>query len=99
VWDPQQWEAAGSPNPTTVLWIRGSSPPEELAAMNRVGKKLSAECGDRITRYLTRDPAYMWKQRFVPNFSGTEWRIEIRQYFCGQNTNPPPTSGVTPGTK
>jgi len=48
---------------------------------------------------LTRDPAYMWKQRFVPNFSGTAWRIEIRQYFCGQNTTPPSTSGVTPGTK
>jgi hypothetical protein len=67
--------------------------------MNRAGEKLSEACGDRITRYLTRDPAYMWKQRFVPNFSGTAWRIEIRQYFCGQSTTPPSTSGVTPGAK
>ena len=97
VWGPQQWEEAGSPNPATVLWIRGSSPPEELAEMNRVGEKLSGECGDRITRYLTRDPAYMWKQRFVPNFSGPAWRIEIRQYFCGRSTTPPSTGGAAPG--
>lgn len=98
VWDPQQWEEAGNPKPATVLWIRGSSRPEELAAMNRVGEKLSEACGDRITRYLTRDPAYMWKQRFVPNFSGTAWRIEIRQYFCGQNTTPPSSNGAAPGS-
>ena len=99
VWDPRQWEEAGSPKPATVLWIRGSSPPEELAAMNRVGEKLSGECGDRISRYLTRDPAYMWKQRFVPNFSGMAWRIEIRQYFCGQSATPPGTNGAAPGAK
>jgi MFS family permease len=94
---PQQWEEAGGLKPASVLWIRGSSPPEELAEMNRVGEKLSGECGDRITRYLTRDPAYMWKQRFVPNFSGPAWRIEVRQYFCGQSANPPTIGGAAPG--
>lgn len=97
VWDPQQWEEAGALKPASVLWIRGSSPPEELAEMNSVGEKLSRECGDRITRYLTRDPAYMWKQRFVPNFSGPAWRIEIRQYFCVQSATPPSTGGAAPG--
>lgn len=96
-WDPQQWEEAGGLKPASVLWIRGSSPPEELAEMNRVGERLSAECGDRITRYLTRDPSYTWKQRFVPNFSGPAWRIEIRQYFCGQSATPPSTGGAAPG--
>ena len=91
VWDPYGWEKAGRPKPTTVLWIRGTSPPEELTAMNTVGEWLSGQCGDRITRYLARDPAYSWKQRFVPNFSGPAWRVEIRQYFCGSATAPPPS--------
>jgi Dolichyl-phosphate-mannose-protein mannosyltransferase len=93
VWDPKQWVNAGRPKPATVLWIRGSSPPDDLAAMNDEGDWLSRECGDRITRYLARDLAYSWKQRFVPNFSGPAWLIEIRQYFCGQNGAPGP-SGV-----
>jgi hypothetical protein len=97
VWNPKQWVDAGRPKPATLLWIRGSSPPDELAAMNDAGEWLSKECGDRITRYLARDPAYGWKQRFVPNFSGPAWLIEIRQYFCGQNGAPASTSGPPPG--
>lgn len=93
VWYPKQWVDAGRPKPAVVLWIRGSSPPDELAAMNDAGEWLSKECGDRITRYLTRDLTYSWKQRFVPNFSGPAWLIEIRQYFCGQNGAPPPSGG------
>jgi MFS family permease len=96
VWDAQQWEQAGEPKPPSVLWVRGSSPPEELAEMNRVGEKLGQACGDRITRYLTRDPAFMWKQRFVPNFSGLAWRIEIRQYLCGETATPPSSGGTPP---
>lgn len=96
VWYPKQWVDAGRPKPATVLWIRGSSPPDELAAMNDAGEWLSKECGDRITRYLARDPAYSWKQRFVPDFSGPAWLIEVRQYFCGQNGAPAPT-GRLPG--
>jgi len=95
VWDPKGWEDAGRPKPATLLWVRGASPPEELAAMNSVGEWLSGECGDRITRYLARDPAYPRKQRFVPNFSGTAWRVEIRQYFCGSGAAPP-ANGVAP---
>jgi hypothetical protein len=94
VWDPNQWEEAGRPKRGSVLWIRGSSPPRELAEMNNVGEWLNGQCGDRISRYLTRDPAYSWKQRLIPNFSGSAWRIEIRQYFCGQTTDVPPTGGV-----
>jgi Dolichyl-phosphate-mannose-protein mannosyltransferase len=97
VWDPQQWEEAGRPSRASVLWIHGSSAPDELTAMGNAGEKLSSLCGDRITRYLTRDPAYAWKQRFVPNFSGPAWRIEIRQYFCGQSTAPAPSAGTAPG--
>jgi hypothetical protein len=96
VWDPEGWEGAGRPKPATVLWVRGASPPEELAAMNNVGEWLSGQCGDRITRYLARDPAFPWKQRFVPNFSGTAWRVEIRQYFCASGTAPPSASGAAP---
>jgi hypothetical protein len=90
VWDPEQWEEASRPTPASMLWIRGFSPPEELTAINDVGEKLSAQCGDRITRYLVRDAGYAWKQRFVPNFSGPSWRIEIRQYLCGQSAPPSP---------
>lgn len=93
VWYPKQWVDAGRPKPAVVLWIRGSSPPDELAAMNDAGEWLSKECGDRITRYLARDLTYSWKQRFVPNSSGPAWLIEIRQYFCGQNGAPPPSGG------
>jgi hypothetical protein len=89
LWYPQQWVEAGRPKTASVLWIRGSSPPDELAAMNDAGEWLGGQCGDRITRYLARDPAYTWKQRFVPNFSGPAWRIEIRQYFCGPNAASP----------
>ena len=96
VWDPQQWQEAGRPKLASVLWIRGSSRPDELTAMNNAGEWLSGQCGDRIARYLARDPAYSWKTRFVPNFSGPAWSIEIRQYLCGQSTAPPATSGATP---
>ena len=95
-WDPKQWEEAGRPKLATVLWIRGSSPPAELNAMNNAGEWLSSQCGDRITRYLARDPAYIWKQRFVPNFSGPPWRIEIRQYLCSQSAAPPAAAAPTP---
>jgi hypothetical protein len=100
LWYPKQWLEARRPKPASVLWIRGSSPPDELAAMNDAGEWLSEQCGDRISRYLARDPAYTWKQRFVPGFSGTAWRIEIRQYFCGTSsaspsaTAPPSASGA-----
>jgi hypothetical protein len=96
VWDPQQWEEAGRPRLASVLWIRGSSAPDELNAMNNAGVLLSGQCGDRITRYLARDPAYTWKQRFIPGFSGPAWRIEIRQYFCGDTSAPPAAGGATP---
>ncbi len=92
VWDPKQWVQAGRPKAASVLWIRGASPPDELAAMNDAGERLSEECGDRISRYLARDPAYTWKQRFVPGFSGPAWRIEIQQYFCGSSSAPPPAT-------
>ena len=96
VWDPKRWEEAGRPRPASVLWIRGSSPPDKLTAMNNAGEWLSGQCGDRITRYLARDAAYTWKQRFIPNFSGPAWRIEIRQYLCGQSAAPPPATGAAP---
>ena len=96
VWYPKEWVDAGRPKAATILWIRGSSPPDKLAAMNDAGEWLSKECGDRITRYLARDPAYTWKQRFVPNFSGPAWLIEIRQYFCAQNGAPAPSVGPPP---
>jgi hypothetical protein len=89
VWDPKQWEEAGRPKVASVLWIRGSSPPDELTAMNNAGDWLGGQCGDRITRYLARDPGYAWKQRFVPNFAGPSWRIEIRQYLCAASAAPP----------
>jgi hypothetical protein len=89
VWDSKQWEEAGRPTRPSVLWIRGSSPPDELTATNDAGDWLGGQCGDRITRYVARDPGYAWKQRFVPNFSGPPWRIEIRQYLCGGNVAPP----------
>lgn len=82
VWDPKQWEQAGRPEPPGVLWIRGSSSPGD-AAMNDAGEWFNQHCGDRVSRYLTRDLGYTWKQRFVPEFSGTPWRVEIRQYLCG----------------
>ena len=88
-WDPKQWEEAGRPKLASVLWIRGSSRPDELTAMDTAGEWLSGQCGDRITRYLARDPGYVWKQRFVPNFSGPPWRIEIRQYLCSESPAPP----------
>lgn len=94
VWDPMQWAGAGRPKAPIVLWIRGSSPPAEFTAMNDAGEWLGGQCGDRISRYLARDPAYTWKQRFMPDFSGTAWRIEVRQYLCGQSSAAPP--GATP---
>ncbi len=93
VFDPQQWQEAGRPKPASLLWVRGSSAPDELATMNAAADWLSEQCGDRITRYLARDPAYAWKQRYLPNFSGTAWRIEIRQYFCASQSTP-----ASPGT-
>lgn len=96
VFDPKQWEEAGRPTPASVLWIRGSSAPEQLTSMNSAGEWLGGQCGDRITRYLARDAGYAWKQRFVPNFSGPAWRIEIRQYLCGQSAAPPPARGAAP---
>jgi Dolichyl-phosphate-mannose-protein mannosyltransferase len=99
VWDPKQWEQAGRPTPASVLWIRGSSPPDRLTAMIHAGEWLSAQCGDRITRYLARDVGYPWKQRFIPNFSGFAWQIEIRQYFCGPSPAPPSAGRAAPGEK
>jgi hypothetical protein len=98
VWDPAEWENMGRPKPDGVLWIRGSSSPDELTGLNNAGDWLSDHCGDRVTRFLARDPAYTWKQRFVPNFSGPPWRIEIRQYTCGQ-APAPPAAGVAPNQR
>ena len=95
VWNPAEWENAGRPKPDGVLWIRGSSPPDELKAINNAGDWLSEHCGDRVTRFLARDPAYTWEQRFVPNFSGPAWRIEIWQYTCSRAA-PPPAPSVAP---
>ena len=93
VWDPKQWEAAGMPKPPAMFWVRGSSDPETMAALERTSRWLGDNCGDRITQFLARDPSYAWKQRFIPGFAGEPWLIEVRQYTCSQTA---PAEGTGP---
>jgi hypothetical protein len=94
VWDPKQWEEAGRPEPPGVLWIRDTSSSADTA-MNDAGESFNQHCGDRISRYLARDLGYTWKQRFVPGFSGSPWRVEIRQYLCGEASKSPSSGSPT----
>ena len=82
VWGAYRWAAAGRPISSYVLWVRGMSPPSQAQALNEADDWLSHRCGDRVDRYLVRDPGYVWKQRFFPQLGELPWRIEIHQYIC-----------------
>jgi len=58
------------------------SPPSAAQPLNDADDWISHRCGDRVDRYLVRDPGYVWKQRFFPELGELPWRIEVHQYIC-----------------
>jgi len=91
VWSPEQWESAGRPLPSALMWVRGLSSQQQNEAMENAGDRLSQQCGERITRYMVRESE--WTERFYPEPGQAPWRIEIRQYSCGQPSTTPSTPG------
>jgi hypothetical protein len=96
VWAPGQWEAAGRPAPSSVLWVRAMGWPAQAQQMDDASQWLNRHCGDRLSRYQVRDPGYAWKERFFPELGATPWRIEIRQYSCGEPSAVPSNPGTAP---
>jgi hypothetical protein len=96
VWEASAWEAAGRPLRPLVFWVRGMPGPEEGTQIAAVGQWLDAHCPGRRVRYLARDPSYEWKQRFVPELNQLHWRVEIREYACAPDGQPPAANGSSP---
>ncbi len=90
VWGAEDWQAAGRPLRPTILYI-AAMPPSDT--MDQAGAFLDHACGDRTERRLVRDPAFVFRQRFLHQESATPWLVEFRQYDCGggQGTPTAPT--------
>jgi hypothetical protein len=97
VWDPGDWEQAGRPLRSNVLWIRGMPGAPPGSPMYDAGQWLDAHCGSRTVHYLDRDPSYQAKQRFAPEIDQLMWRVEIHAYDCNE-APPAPAGAGSPAT-
>ncbi len=82
-----QWLSSGHPMAPVMIWIHGVSDPLAEKPMEDAAHELDQSCGSRVSRLMTRDQGYEWKQRFLPAIAGSQWRIEVREYDCGPNSS------------
>ena len=55
--------------------------------MDNAAHELDSSCGSRKSRLMMRDAGYNWKQRFLPEAAGPQWRIEVREYDCASSNS------------
>ena len=55
--------------------------------MDDAAHVLDRGCGSRVSRLMMRDEGYAWKQRFLPEIAGPQWRIEVREYDCTSSSS------------
>ena len=84
VWSADSWQAAGRPLSPYMIWIDALSDSSGSQPMQAASNVLDQRCGGRVSRFLVRNPAFPWEERYVPNSAPSPWRIEIRQYLCGE---------------
>jgi len=89
VWDPEDWIAAGRPIRSRMLWVRGMPGPDGGTPMATAAEWLDHACGDRSVHFLTRDPGYNLKQRYLPEPGDLVWQVETHQYDCSPAVTPP----------
>jgi hypothetical protein len=82
---PQQWLSGGHPLAPTMLWIHGTDSPEPDTSMDDASRELDHSCGSRISRLMAHDAGFAWKQRFLSESVGSQWRIESREYDCASS--------------
>ncbi|HVA94706.1 MAG TPA: hypothetical protein VNI36_07360 [Candidatus Dormibacteraeota bacterium] len=82
-----QWLSSGHPMAPVMIWIHGVSDPQAEKPMEDAAHELDRSCGSRVSRLMSRDQGYEWKQRFLPEIAGAQWRIEVREYDCGPNSS------------
>jgi len=87
VFSPEEWIIAGRPLTPKMLWIRGMNGPYGTAPMDTAGRELDHSCGSRMSRLMTRDTGFEWKQKFFPSLGELPWRIEVRDYDCGPGSS------------
>jgi len=95
VWNADDWVDAGRPISSSVVWVRGISPPGSAQPLVDAGDWLGRRCRGPIDRYLLRDPGYIWKQRFYPELGELPWRIEVRKYDCREGQTGAPANDVS----
>src|ERR1019366_8894713 len=83
----RQWLAAGHPLAPTMLWIHGTDDREADGSMDDAAHEIDHSCGSRISRLMARDAGFTWKQRFLSETAGAQWRIESRQYDCASSNS------------
>lgn len=84
VWEPEEWLAEGQPLRPKILWVRGLPGREEGTPMSKAATWLDRHCEIRSDRKMLPDPTSEWKRRYFPQLSDHFWRIEIREYACGE---------------
>jgi len=89
VWAPEEWITAGRPIRPRMFWIRGMRGPDEGTPMAAAADWLDHVCGDRSIHFLSRDPGYSLKQRYLPERGDLVWQVETHEYDCSQGVAPP----------
>jgi hypothetical protein len=88
VMSADEWLASGKPYAPAVTWIRGVADAQTVGPMDNAAQQLDKTCGARTSRLMTRDPGYVWKEKFFPQRIDRPWRIEVRDYDCLSATSP-----------
>ncbi|HEY2646767.1 MAG TPA: hypothetical protein VGI34_07320 [Candidatus Acidoferrales bacterium] len=83
----QQWLSSDHSRVPTMIWIHSSGDPATEGPMNAVAGELDHSCGSRISRLMSRDAGFAWRQRFLSQSSDSQWLIEVREYDCASSNS------------
>jgi hypothetical protein len=87
VFSPADWLTAERPPSGKIVLIRDGGEPKASDPNDQVARQLDQTCGSISSRLRMRDEGYAWKQRYLPQFNGPQWRIEIREYDCDSSNS------------
>jgi hypothetical protein len=82
VMSTEQWLSSDRSRAPTMIWIHGSGDPDTEGSMDAVAGDFDHSCGSRVSRLMSRDAGFAWKQRFLSQSSAAPWLIEVREYDC-----------------